>query len=617
MFLKHLVRPGGAGLLAGLTTGGLFCAAELFVERAARGFLATGWSLGAVLPYYLVPAAAGGLVCAGWQVNLRSPGTPTASPDVFYNVGLLVAATVLAGVGLWGVLGMGRARRAGRFILVSGLVAVAVFGRIAISPPPLAHEAGAVPAGDRPNLLLITIDTLRNDHISAHGYPRATSPTLDRLAAEGVSFSQAVSQASITVRSMTSLFTSLLPSMHGSQAGLPEGAPDLFSTLREQGYLVAGFATENTAVYQNGIAEGLNYTDRCWNLASLTPVAVLARAHVLSPRRYNRLVVPPAGNVVVGKALAFASRHRDRPLVLWVHFMDVHSPYHSPAGYDNRFGPPLASGPGDDELNERLTRLTRQESDDFYKYLDARDFEGMERALDQRGNFTPEEVQRLIQLYDGGIAYADSQVDRLLHGLDRMGILANCLTAVTADHGEGFLEHGRVFHSGDLLYDELVRVPLILRRPGSLPAGSVVDTQVMVVDLFPTLLAQLGVAPPPGAEAFVGRDLGPLLAGADPAVLGENLALSEGSFVTSIRTPGEKYIDCPGHDRREFYDLGPDPGEQRNLYALAPDRVAPYAARVDTVLRRAADFITRHPPREASGIDDATRERLRALGYIQ
>jgi arylsulfatase A-like enzyme/Flp pilus assembly protein TadD len=411
----------------------------------------------------------------------------------------------------------------------------------------LLAACGAAPepaAG--PNLLLITVDTLRADRLGAYGHAAAATPHLDRLAAEGVRFDQAATVAPLTLPAHVSILTGRYPFRHGVRDNLNYALPSEASTLPEvlaaAGYATGGFVGAYVLRAKTGIAQGFdNYTD-------FEPAARgsdLAVGHEIER---------PAA-AVVADALAWIGG-RSGPFFAWVHLFDPHLPYAPP--------PP---------------------------------FEELYRGAP----------------YDGEIAYVDEAVGVLLRGLAERGHGGDTLVVVAADHGEGLGDHGEERHAF-LLYDETVRVPLVLWAPGVLPAGAAVAGQASLVDLRPTILGLLGV-PDPEAEEIDGADLRPLIA--DPSAAGRP-AYAEAvtprielgwSELRAVRAEGFKLIDGP---RPELYDLRADPEETTDLFAASPRR----AAAMRELLRTwtAGDDLARLSLGDGF-VDREAARRLRSLGY--
>jgi arylsulfatase A-like enzyme len=336
----------------------------------------------------------------------------------------------------------------------------------------LAFAACARPserATARPNLVLVSIDTLRADHLGAYGYGRATSPSIDRLAREGVVFERAYSTSNWTLPAHVSMLTGLYPTRHGAHH--PRRAPAaevglLPEALGRRGYRSA--AVVSTVAFlekKYGLARGFEVYDD----ESAFPARFPEASRFVSSERVHARAVELLDELGDGGA----------PFFLFLHYFDVHADYVPPPPFDRMFAP----GDG--------VRLDLPESEE-----------------PRRGH-----AERLAALYDGEIRWVDSWIGRLLDELDRRDLAGRTLVVVTADHGEEFLEHGDWLH-GRNLYDTSMRVPLVVRFPGGAHAGRRVTAPVSLVDLGATLLAAAGAG---DGSWQSGIDLAPLAAGAASA----------------------------------------------------------------------------------------------------
>jgi len=398
----------------------------------------------------------------------------------------------------------------------------------------------------RPNVLIITIDTLRADHLGSYGYQEAQTPALDTLAARGVRFAHARTVAPLTLPAHASLMTGTFPAHHGVRDNggfyLANDQTTLATMLRTRGYRTGGFVAAFVLDRRWGIGEGF---DRYFDDFDLDKYRV----------EIGLDAVQRPGSEVVSKAIEWLDEDTARPFLTWVHLYEPHAPYEPPDTIRGRFPPTM------------------------------------------------------IGAYDGEIATADLQVGRLLDHLARAGRLDRTLVVVLGDHGESLGEHGEEQH-GFFIYDVDVRIPLILAGP-RIPAA-VVDDQVRIVDVMPTILEHAGIEIP---KQIQGRSLLPLMRGAHL-----NLpALSETwyprhhygwSELTSIQDGRYHFIAAP---RRELYDTQADPGEVTNLAARDPQRAdaAERALRAMTSQMAASRAATAPRP-----VDPAVEARLRSLGYV-
>jgi len=423
---------------------------------------------------------------------------------------------------------------------------------------------------ERPrNLLLVSLDTLRADHLGTYGYARDTSPKLDRWAARGVVFEDATSTAPWTVPAHASLLTGTYPRTHGVRVSAfrwRPAHPTLAQRLARRGF--------DTAAFLN--------------------VVLIEKLM----RGFGRLeTVPPAEDpaegaapAVGGYALEWLAEEREAPFFVFLHHYDAHSPYGARPEILRRFLRPYA-GPADG-TTEQLKAVR----------LGALDFD----ASDHR---------HLVDRYDAGIRQLDADLGAFLDAAEARGLLRDTLVVITSDHGEEFGEHGDVLH-GRTLHQELVRVPLIVVGPG-VPAGVRVNTPVSLVDVVPTAAALLGL---PRGEGVEGRDLTPLWrSDADApeprALFAEAdywLAQPEGVRRRAMRLGHWTLHHDSAAESPALYDLSRDPGEQTDLAARRPERVRELAARLERFLAGGDPSEPPLPP-----VTDEEARQLRALGYLE
>ncbi len=418
------------------------------------------------------------------------------------------------------------------------------------TPTGLPPTATAVPEAarrpGRPNILLITVDSLRADRLGSYGGP-ARTPTFDRLAKEGVRFAQAYVQLPQTTPSHAALFTGQYPSSNGVRIAhhdaLPQGKVTLAGVLAAAGYRTGG-------VYSwAGPADGLDQGFQTYR-------------NVATPHADGRADLTTAA---ASAWLEAAAADRARPFFLWVHYRDPHYPYEPPPPYDTLYAAPCG-GCADGSL-ATLNRL----------------HEGWQP--------TPADLTRIMAAYDGEITFTDHEVGRLLGRLDALGLTASTLVVLTSDHGEAFGEHGEWFH-GLGVYQPTIHVPLLARLPDVIPAGAVYGGVVQLIDIMPTVLDLLGLGPVPSAE---GRSLMAALRGGAPT---EGLAIVEVADwrYTAIVRGEWKLIRDNLTGQHALYHLPSDPGEQRDRFAFEPAA----AARLSSVLdqwqaTRAAGVLWRAP----------------------
>jgi arylsulfatase A-like enzyme len=378
-------------------------------------------------------------------------------------------------------------------------------------PSPPLRSGGKESGTPKPNVVLISIDTLRPDHLGCYGYHRATSPNLDRLAREGVRFAQVRCQMPFTMPSHMSLFTSTLPS-HNTvdhfDAVLPTQVPTLAELLKAHGYTTAALVNDA----QMGAQCGFNRGFGLW-------------------REFPD--GKPEGNCehLTAEALAWLETHPAEPFFLFLHYYDPHSPYDPPPSYREAFG----------------SNLSADQTEQFWRQI-----RRPEKPMTDRGLF-----EMTIASYDGEIAWVDHELGKLFGRLPD-----NTLVVVFSDHGEAFKEHGWWGHGGTV-YEEEIRTALILHHRGLLPEGRVVDEPVMLLDVAPTILSLCGIQPPPNSE---GTDLSLLWQGSrlpDRFTLAEVKSELEGRVLRMAQVGDWKMVYSLFDGKRALYRL-PDEKTDRS-----------------------------------------------------
>lgn len=428
---------------------------------------------------------------------------------------------------------------------------------------------GPAARGGPPNVLLLSIDTLRRDHLGVYGYAASPSPSpwIDRLAAGGVAYDQAVTSAPETAPALATLVTGVYQDRHGllyNRASLADENRTLAERLKEAGYTTAGFVGNWLVDAKHGFAQGFDRFE------------VVQSGTAPSETTDDKLVA------LAGEFLRSAP---GRPWMMWVHMMDPHGPYRSASpwwsnGFDYAGAPLARDGefPASDS-NFGLGVIPR------YQQL-----EGAGRLSDYR------------RRYDGEIRYTDSQVGALLALLAETGQADDTIVVVTADHGESLVEHDELLQHGWFVYDTTVRVPLVVSWPAGLAAslrGTREAAEVCIVDVVPGILELAGVAA--DGDEFDGRPFVRPEAGGAPRVSpmsARGAAMRDaGCFVLgpranrllALRTPRHKLVVTPAGkprdprapkgtvsdepERVELYDLVADPGETTDLATRRPDLV--------------------------------------------
>jgi len=439
----------------------------------------------------------------------------------------------------------------------------------------------------QPNVLLLSIDTLRADHVGCYGGAVAT-PSIDRLAAEGALFENDSCPMPMTRPSLSTLHTSLYPREHGvvnNGVALAADNLTLAEVLSAAGYDTAAFTPVRLLDATSGLDQGF---------ASFTaPDAHHLPADQVAPRALDWL----------------AKRDTKKPFFVWLHLFDPHLPYSPPPAY--------VQGTGVDEISWRSLMATAAEND---------------------GDIPASVLQRALELYAGEVAYVDHWVGAVRAELEALGELDDTVIVFTADHGECF-DHGIFFEHADCLYDGAVHVPLVMRYPRRIAAGTRVTPQVEHLDVAPTILALAGVAAPP---QFKGHALLPPPAPPADPLAPDGFALIEHPLYQD-RSAEERsrkqermrsvagvptrpiLIDRQSNALRgttwklitdgpasELYDLRNDPGEAHDLATARPEVTSALRGILDTKLAQ-------HPLhlRESGDVNPRLRETLKALGYVQ
>ncbi|TMA34003.1 MAG: hypothetical protein E6J79_17275 [Deltaproteobacteria bacterium] len=615
-------RMVGAGLAGGLVAGAVVGAAEAlavwFHAHGAGEMPALGWALAA---YGIIGGAGGlgiGVVAAilgvdGFALAFAAVGVGLGGVvgrfrvirDVFLEqvpAGLVplavqgLAGLVLLGIALalWRALSGAASRRRlatrpGVAAVVVGLLAALAAGTARLVPPPAPAappSRTAAPAGS-PNVLLLMVDTLRADHLSCWGYTGGRTPHIDGLAAEGVRFAHTFSQASWTRPSVATILTGLYPASHGAVHKadiLPDRVDTLAEMLARGGYHTAGFA-DNVNVsgafnFQQGF-DDFRYLAPSFFFGASEAAAQLTLynglrlvrerffAHAVDVHHYYQ----PA-EVVTAEVKAWlaspAARHE--PFFVFAHYMDPHDPY----------------------------------------FVHPFNGEGYARVANPNPPASVADFYR--KLYDGEIAYLDEQLGVLFDDLRARGLYDRTLIVLTADHGEEFQEHGGWWH-GTTLYDEQIHVPLIMKPPARAGGGRVVDEFATSLDIVPTVLTSARLIVP---ALLPGHPL-PLDGGVPPArasVFAEEDL--EGNVLEAVRTHDWKFIAAnPGNPRglppEALFELARDPGEHTNVEAAEPAQKETMRAELGRSVLEARAHAGKS---EQRGVDAATTERLRALGYV-
>lgn len=411
-------------------------------------------------------------------------------------------------------------------------------------PRQAAEPLPPLPDGPRWNVFILLLDALRPDHLGFNGYHRDTSPFLDQLAREGVVFEEALALYTWTMPSIASLFTSQPPRRLLTEKGLCDlAAPPavLADYLQQQQYRTGAFLTNRTLTRELHFHRGFD------TFIENDAYQMRQKAFLMHGQLFPWLRAKAVG----------------QPLFAYVHYMETHSPYWAPDEYVHRF---LPEGYPLPPLPDR-GRVT--------PYQDQVLVEGKPLELPQ------EKRQEIIALYDAGIRQADDAIREVFQVLEELGLRDHSIIWILADHGEELFEHGLVKH-GYTLYDEVLRVPMILLYPGC-PKGARIPGQVDLTDVFPTTLELLGAEP--ARFPLDGRSLVPLIEGrgqGKPFVISECMVDQKARrWMIALRTPKDKWINDRLGGPNEYFDLKQDPAERAPRNTLPVERREEYPARIE------------------------------------
>lgn len=442
------------------------------------------------------------------------------------------------------------------------------------------------------NVLLISIDTLRADHLGCYGYERNTSPNIDELAAEGVLFKNHIAAAPSTLPSHASMLTSLNPSVHKAevitQIALGSKITTLAELLKREGFITAAFTGGGQLAKEYKLDQGFDiYNDR-------------------------------GGSVIdiLNRTLRWLDENKDQRFFLFFHTYETHHPYEPPPPYDRLFYP---------EYEGNLGRQIKA-------YI-------LEQINDKSLEIGPDDLKHIVAQYDGEIAFTDSRLKHLFIALKDWGLWEKTLIVFTSDHGEEFNEHGIVGWHSHTLYDELLKIPLIIKFPDSAFKGVIIEQQTRGIDILPTIMDILGFQKP---DMIQGVSLLPLIKNPQIKMSLPALSEREGSELNkSLRSDNYKfhyeaskeddltkfekqlsemffykkdtYLDS---NHKEFYAIKTDPEETENLYNSHRGLATIFQKEIEN-LEEENRLLSSSFDTESIEPNKDLIEKLKALGYLQ
>lgn len=437
------------------------------------------------------------------------------------------------------------------------------------------------------NVVLITIDSLRADHLSCLGYPKKTTPNLDKLAENGILFTQAFSNAPGTSTSFPSILSSTYPLQYGFSEYLSHRRVLISEVLKRNGYLTCAIHSNPYLSSYYGYNRGFDiFRDFLFDSYGIQEKIELKRAKkykkikiILGKQNYIYKVLRKFYRTGLRitrnrakKELGIQSKFATAELInkeiisylekisninqkffIWIHYMDVHLPYLPPKKVFN--------------LQKYLT-CNRKEAEKLNEKI-------FKNIYEKKLKIENDELEKIIELYDAEIMYVDESIRSILDELKKLNLLDSTLIIVTADHGDEFLEHGDIAHTPKL-YDELLHVPLIFYAP-ELGKNIIINDLISLIDLAPTILDILKIEKP---KEWMGESLLPLIKGERKSEKGVISEIFHNGRKTSYRTKKWKFIVDEEKNAYELYNLTKDPRELNNVAEIYPNIAEEFSLKI-------------------------------------
>jgi len=475
-------------------------------------------------------------------------------------------------------------------------------------------------------VILLVLDTTRADRLSAYGHLRPTTPEIDRIASRGILYEQAVSAGVWTLPGHAGIFTGAPSSVHGANGRrlfLDPSVTTLAEVLSRNGYATAGFSNNPWVARATGMTRGFGHFEDHWRAQAIEPIRLLQKGWEALQILWRNVETMGGAEYTLARTRAWIEDVRagsepetPTPFFAFVNLMEVHEPRTYRPDHTDLFRKP-------GQTPSRLQAVSHEAA----------------TAAARGQALSREQLHLLRVLYDGELRFVDHQIGAFVRDLERRGLLDETLFVITSDHGESIGDHGKTNHLQSV-YEELVRVPLILRHP-RLPAGLRVPTRVQTFDLFRTIVEFVGIAETLPEDARLSRNLldpallagsaapRPIVAEEEPSEWGIRLLRSlrgddADADVPKLRRRYKAYYEGDlkylwrGDGKSELYDLAKDPRERRNLARRRPadvERLArALAAWVETLPANRID--SGATPHEVE-FDPETERALRALGYAE
>lgn len=489
----------------------------------------------------------------------------------------------------------------------------------------LSYKASS---SDLPNVILISLDTLSAKHVGCYGYSKNTTPSLDDFSKQGILFKNAYSVSRWTLPSHMSILTSLYPSVHkvrDNDLVLDEQWITIAEILRNYGYYTGAFVDGGPMSYigaKHGFSKGFDfynhYPDDLYIIDKFEKLFIWGKfarfyRYVNNPTPYCDMHAENITQIVISW---LKHRHKKKHFFLFLHYYDIHSdfnilPYEAPFDYIKN------SEAIDYILNSKMLEGATEKLTLFSQKLRDGDI--------KKSDFDEKEIEALITLYDAGISYTDHHIGILLNVLNKLNLSDNTIVIITADHGEEFLEHHQFLHSQ--FYNEVIKVPLIMIWPEKLPQDREVEFCVRSIDIAPTILDLIGIPPP---EQFQGASLLPFIfeADADNKLIcyggndSENYAHDAQYIIDNNKKlilKSEKRANYAHNKGKkiEFYDLNGNPNEISDLIQNNAEDIKQLLTKLKKWTNICRDLAAKVTSHKRLDLDNQTKEKLRALGYIK
>jgi arylsulfatase A-like enzyme len=490
--------------------------------------------------------------------------------------------------------------------LLSGLLVAGALTGLLLGRQSLAPRTASL-GKDAPNILLVTLDTTRADHMGIYGNQQVLTEHFDRIAKEGALFTDASAVAAVTGPSHTSMFSGSGPWDHGvllNGVPIPEDRPVLAELLYGAGYSTAAFVSAYVLDSKLGFGRGFEVYDDDFGWIRGGDRVLFARLMGMVSRHLEPdEVLERRGGDTVDLALQWMDT-QDQGWFAWVHLFDAHGPYTPPPPFDTRY----YEGDPRDPANTSMQQAT-----DIAAYLKP----SLEGITDLR---------YVLASYAGEVSYADSQLGRLLAAIDTQ----NTIVVVIGDHGESLGEHGVWFNHGDDVYESSVHVPFALRWPGHIPPGTRIATPFEGTDLAPTVLSLIGLVPPEsmtGASAAGALISGPAFSRIEARSMcfdrkanqEERAAgrIKDPKYrMVGLRGPQSRYVQRELDGAREYFELATDPLGLDDIFELKM-QTSEGREGLD-ILKTHAEVLFGSDATARSAMETSEEERLRleALGYL-